>query len=199
MKLPFKTILATLTAKSFRWLRSLSARERLLIVGGVLIISLAVVINLAQVVVTTYQDQSLEITAAETDMETAKSLLRAQTRLIQQRNILEERYRKIEFREGPLSYIEGLITDKLSLPSNKFSINPKPPQPFGREFEQSTFNLKFRVNSLEKLVNFLSSLNSKDKPMIISKLDMSKSADGNNLDVSLEVSCIHKPFDRVNR
>lgn len=199
MKLPFDKSLASLAAKSLRWLQSLSSRERLLILGGVLIIGFAVILNLTQTVVSAYQEQALEIAAAETDMETAKSLLRAQTRLIQQRNLLEERYRKIEFREGPLSYIEGLITDKLSLPSTKFSINPKTPQPFGREFEQSTFNLKFRVNSLEKLVNFLSSLNSKEKPMIISKLDMSKSADGNNLDVALEVSCIHKPLDKGNR
>lgn len=199
MKLPFKEILAPLTVRALKWFKTLSVREKVLILGGVLVIGFVLVVNLALVTVAAFDEQAIAITTAETDMETAKSLLRAQTRLIQQRNLLEDRYRKIEFREGPLSYIEGLITDKLSLPSNKFSINPKPPQPFGREFEQSTFNLKFRVNSLEKLVNFLSSLNSREKPMIISRLEMNKSPDGNNLDVSLEVSCIHKPMDKGNR
>ena len=172
----------------------LSQRERLLVLGAAVIGGILVLAYFAGPVTTAFRQQSAAITRARMDASTLPAVARRYLEIKARRAAIENRFKQVEFREGTvLSHLEQLIRDKAQIPAKEFNIRQGEARDFGKDYEQTPFTVKFSTTNLAALVEFLKELVEGSKPMILSRLDVTRRRGSNRLDVEMDASAIkHK-------
>ena len=172
----------------------LSARERLLVLAAPLIGILLLLFYMSGPVATAFRRQSAAISKARMDISTLPAVAKRYLEIKARRAAIESRFRQVEFREGTaLSHLEQLIRDKAQIPAKEFNIRQGEARDFGRDYQQTPFTVKFSTSNLAALVEFLKELSEGAKPMILSRLDVTRRRGVNRLDVEMDASAIkHK-------
>ena len=136
-----------------------------------------------------FDSLSRDIRQSEHDLETISVLLSQYGKIKAQRDQIEQEYKSVEFKEGVLSYLEELIRRKLGLISG-FTITPRATTAFGGNYEQVPFTIKFTVSDFKALLAFLLDLISGPQPLLMTRLDIRTTRNGESLEVDLDVSSI---------
>ncbi|NMC61978.1 MAG: hypothetical protein GYA55_02290 [SAR324 cluster bacterium] len=171
------------------WFEKLSSRERRLII----IAAIAVVLMLVYGVCTkTYQAFVLinsNLSYANEELATVSDLLSQYSKAKAQRDRIENEFRSVEFKEGELTYLEELIKKKLNL-SSGFTITPRAVTKFGVNYEQHPFTVKFSLSDLKLIMEFLNEIISGPQPLLLTRLDIRMTRNGETLEVDMDVSSI---------
>lgn len=172
-----------------RWFRNLTIREKqgiALMAGFVLFV---VIYVLAQNVSSTFASIDQELSAANEELTQVSTLLAQYSKVKTQRDTIENEFRSVEFKEGELTYLEDLIRHKLNL-NGGFSITPKSTSRFGANYEQHLFTVKFTINDLKLVMEFLTEIVSGSQPLLLTRLDIRVTRNGESLDIDMDVSSI---------
>jgi hypothetical protein len=183
----FATTLEQLKAKFV----GLSSRER----GLILVASIAVgcmgLYQIYEPVNALFLSQNQRISSLEENVKALGPSLERYAKLRARKDIIEQEYREVEFKEGALSHLENLVKSKAGI-STGFTIKDSPPKEFGGDYEQTSFSIKFTTSNLPSLIEFLRELAYGTRPMILGRLDIQRSRFAERLEVDLEVSSIRR-------
>lgn len=124
------------------------------------------------------------------DIATSSKLLERFSELDSKRKGIEEAFKKVQFPEGELSYLESIITKILNLAPSTFQIRNLSESPFGGQYTLARFSVDFSISNLDPLTQFLNELSHGDRSMLVNQLSITKKSSGEALDVRLEVSSI---------
>ncbi len=172
-----------------RWFRNLTGREKqgiALMFGFVVFVMVYV---LARNISSTFASIDQELSAANEELSQVSTLLAQYGKVRMQRDTIESEFRSVEFKEGELTYLEDMIRHKLNLNSG-FSITPKSTSKFGANYEQHLFTVKFAINDLKLVMDFLTEVVSGSQPLLLTRLDIRVTRNGQSLDVDMDVSSI---------
>lgn len=177
--------------KTTIWFSSLTPREKVLTLTAGAIALLFLLSSLYSPLAEAFDNQTVQFASAKDSLRETPRLLRDYLRLTRKRDAIEKRYKEVSFPEGALAHLEKLLIEKGKIAQGQFNITEKT-QPFGPEYEQEVYTIKFRTTSLSQLVDLLKELTRGDKPLLLSRLDMTKSFSGDRLDIDLDVSSLRK-------
>lgn len=162
------------------------------------IIFLALLMGIGTVFYTVYEPVARAFAAQETRLEDLSSemdrvalAIARYAKLRTKRDEIERQNKEVEFSEGVLSYIEGLLRDKAGVTSGH-QINPREPKPFGADYEQVPVSVRFPIVDMQRLVSFLEAVVHGEKPLILTSLDIKRRPAGDSLDVELEVTSLRR-------
>lgn len=172
----------------------LSRRERLFLLGAGLLVAFLLLLYISGPLTTAFRRQSAELAKARMDAATLPGVARRYLEIRARRAGIENRYKQVEFRDGTvLSHLEKLIREKAEIPSKEFNIRQGEARDFGRDYQQTPFTVKFSTAKVPSLVEFLKELVEGPKPMVLSRLDITRRRGSNRLDVEIDASAIkHK-------
>jgi len=170
----------------------LSARERILsgIAAGTIFIAL-LVYGIIGPALDAFESQQIELTKLEQDAKTLAILLRRYRELEARRGAIEERYKAVEMREGVRAHLEALVKSKAGIPFG-YNIKSGRELPFGSAYVQENFSLKFDTVNFKGVVDFLDELVRGTRPLILTRLDIRKGRNAENLTVELDVSSLRR-------
>ena len=171
--------------------RKFSPREKFIvgICGAIVVLFLAN--ELYAPVAEAFENQTLEVEQAKNALDLVAPEIQRYKKLKTKRDEIENKYRQVEFQEGVLSHLEKLINEKLGLTSGAFTITDKS-QDFGAEYTQRIFTIKFKVTNMAKFVDFLKEIVKGPKPLLLSRVDATKSYTGDRLDVEIDASSLSR-------
>lgn len=170
----------------------MSMRERALMGAAVFVGLVILSYNAIEKTAAEFAELGLQIKQAQSDVELLPANLSKYTELKAKHDAIKSLYEGIEIQEGALSYLEKLIRDKAGLPSGQFNISDPPPRPFGKEYDQLPFLIKFSTVDFKGFIEFLKELVEGQKPFIISRLDLNRRRGSDRLEIELEVSSIRR-------
>jgi len=179
-------------ARSLEYLHKLTFREKTIIAVCLALALVFGLYNMYQPLKASFARQSAQIEKLQTDSETVTHLLNRHLELSTRKNEIEGAYQQIAGRGGMLSYIEGVITNKMSIQQSDFEIREQATRSFAGDFEQAPFLIKFNTQDFPKLVEFLAELAHGPRPLIISRLDLKKTRAGDALEVEIDVSSLRR-------
>lgn len=139
-----------------------------------------------------FDEQSARIAKLENDSEDVKKNLLRYAKLRALRDSIESEFRGGELKEGALSYLEGLLSEKAGIGKSEFSIRDGGTRPFGTEYEQGSFSIRFTIQSYEKLVNFLREIVDGKKPLMLRRLSMQRRRGSDRLELDIDINSIRK-------
>ena len=177
--------------KASQWFSSLSQREKGLTVVAGLIAAMFLFSSLYTPIAEAFSNQEVQFETSKSSLRDTPRLLRDYLRLTRKRDAIEKRYKEVSFPEGALAHLEKLLLNKAKIPQGQFNIGEKT-QPFGPEYEQEVYTIKFRTTSLSNLADLLKEITKGDKPLLLSRLDLTKSYSGDRVDVDMDVSSLIK-------
>jgi type II secretory pathway component PulM len=119
--------------------------------------------------------------------QTPKSLERYKT-LLGRRQEIDAFYAKADISAEPLSHLEGLLRTVAQAAPGSYNIAPKEGVPTAGKYTHRLIDVSFQTSSYENLVAFLKELTGGKQPMLISRIDLTKAANGSVLSVKLDVS-----------
>ncbi len=170
----------------------MSMREWILIALASLVIVCIALIEIYGAVASYFEDQSVRLTQLETRLGSTNSHLQKYLDLKARRDAIESRYREVEIQEGALSHLENLIKTKAGIAQGLFTIRDSPASPFGGNYEQLPFMVKFNTTNLQALVDFLREVTEGPKPLVLSRLDLNRRRGSDRLDVEVALSSIRR-------
>ena len=170
----------------------LSNRERLVVSVAILVVGLIVIYQFYQPIRVAFLEQNQRLELAEADIQKTGQLIDQYRKLKSKRDGIEERYKKVEIKEGELSYLEGVVKRKAGVEPGNYTIKDGAVREFGGSYEQAPFLIKFTTTSLSNLVDFLSEVVHGLHPLLLSKIDISKSRAMDRLDIEVEVNSIRR-------
>jgi hypothetical protein len=173
------------------WFRSLSEREKGLVLGGVLVLLMIGANQLAAPIQGAFSAQEQRLAELERFANATPAVVERFSRLKSRREQLEARFREIEFKEGALSYIENLVRQQPGVAPG-FDIREGTPRSFGKAFEQLPFGVRFQTTSASGFVDFLKSVARGERSLLITKLEIQKPRRGDRLEVDLELNTIRQ-------
>jgi len=169
----------------------LSGREWGLVAAGVATLLFIAVYLVGEWVVGSLGAQAARMQRLEDSMTSLPARLDTYGRLKARREGIENQFRAVEIKEGALSYLENLIRNKAGVASG-FTIRDLSARPFGGDFEQVPYSVKFTSSNLTTMIEFLKELIHGKQPFIVSKLDLQMNRTLDSLEVDLDVSTIHR-------
>lgn len=169
-----------------------SGREQMLLVGGLGIFLLLATMAIVQPIQNLFSEQSLQLVEAENNVREMASAINRYQRLVQRRTEIERDFQSVEIKESALSLLEGLIKGKAGISQGAFTIKEQAPKPFGNNYLQTFFAVKFSTTDYPRLIDFLQEMVDGPKPLVLKRLDVKRNRGGDKLDVDLEVSSITK-------
>jgi hypothetical protein len=181
--------LTELREKTVRYLKNLTLRERAIIAilfGGLAVFGLYDLVTRVQAV---FEEQQGRLAEAENATTKVSELLGRYVKLKAHRDAIEREYRGVEIKEGVYAHLENLVRTKLGITAG-FTIKDNPAKDIGRNFEQTTYLITFEVPALEPLVELLRELVNGTRPLLLSRLEVSKTSRGDKLKVELDVVSI---------
>ncbi|MBX7137274.1 MAG: hypothetical protein K1X83_04750 [Oligoflexia bacterium] len=173
------------------YLAAMSGREKLLIGVGLIVLLGLALVQIYGSISAGFSSQSVEITRLERDLNDLSTLLDRYTKVKSRRDAIENQYKSVEINEGVYSHLENLIK-KFALVDSGFTISENPQLKFGGNYLQLPFVVKFTTTNLKALVDFLKQIVEGPKPLVISRLNLTRSRGRDSLDVELEVSSIKR-------
>lgn len=171
---------------------SFSARERSLMVGGLLVFLLIIIIVVTRPIATLFSEQALVLMQAEQNVRDMAASINRYQKLLQRRAEVERDFQSVEIKEGALSHLEGLIRDRAGIAQGAFNIKGQSPKPFGSGYQQTFYSVNFSTTDYPRFIDFLKELVDGPKPLVLKRLDIKRSRGGDKLDVDLEVGSIAK-------
>lgn len=172
-------------------LRNLSTREQLMLFG---VIALGCIVSIMWVhgaITGAFTAQRARLTQAENSARLVSATAQLHLRLRARRDLVESRVRRVELPEGAFSFLEGLV--KRSFGENaQFKIDDQPPKPFGPNFEQTFFTVTSSSPQLESMVTFLRELLYGERPVIVSRVEVSKNDARGVFDIEVDVSAFRR-------
>ena len=170
----------------------LSGRERLLIAASVSVALFMVTFQTIESAMEAFSAQEIEIARVRTDRDSLTVLLSRFDRLAEKKRAIESRYEQLEIKEGVFSYLERLVKEKANVGPGRYKITSHKERPFGGNFEQVPFTIKFDTASMPDLVAFLTEIVQGEQPLILTSMELSKNLAGSSLSVEVSVSTIRK-------
>jgi hypothetical protein len=186
-----KEKIKALYQKLITTLSNFSSREKMLVFSGIGILLFIGVYQVADLVSEAFAVQRLALENADAELSSLPPLLINYTRLKTRRDEIEGKYKAIEIQEGALSLLEKLVKEKAQAAPGTFTINERT-QAFGTQYQQRTFTIKFRITQVQNLVDFLKEVVSGSRPLLLTRVDVTKSFAGDRLDVEVDISSIEK-------
>lgn len=187
-----KVGLKPITAAVVTWFTKLSQREKVIVVVAALIGIVFGVHALYEPIQIAFEEQRVQLAKIETDKKTVEIVLDRYQKLVQKKRALESRYQEFEIKEGVLSYLERLVKEKGKVPDGKYKITSNKEREFGGSYEQAPFTIKFDTASMPDLVEFLNEVVQGAQPLILTRIDLTKSPVTSLLTVEVDVSTIRK-------
>lgn len=188
-----KTSFAKATKFVHEKFTQLSSREKGIIFITISAVALLIVVNVVDNITSAFDEQTIALESAKTNLENVSVLLQNYRKLVKRREEIEARYKEVEFKEGALSYLDSLIKESLGIQSGEFKITDSQPQPFGLNFEQTSYEIRLdRVTDLKKFISLMLDLVSGKHPMLMSRLEINKSYSGDKLTVKVDVNKIQR-------
>lgn len=164
-------------------------RERLLILAAGVSIFLLVAYQSAEYVFDLMSTQSESLAQLEATVTKVPSALERYAKLKARKDGIEKLYREVEIAEGAGVYIENIIKSKAQIELGA-KIDQKNAKDLGGNYEQVPFQVEFTTSNLEGLGNFLREIVAGPKPLILSKLILTKI--GFNLQVKADIITIRQ-------
>ena len=171
------------------WFKGLTGREKQGLAFMAIVLGILVIYVLAGNINSTFSNLDQDLTAANEELTQVSTLLTQYSKVKAQRDRIENEFRSVEFKEGELTYLEDLIRRKLGL-TGGFSITPKGVSKFGANYEQHLFTVKFAINDLKLVMDFLNDIVSGPQPLLLTRLDIKVTRNGESLDIDMDVSSI---------
>ena len=187
LQLQWKAVVQYLTAQWHKF----SRREHAMIAGAALVLVFTLCYLVYEPIQDAFDAQAVALAEAQGRTRTIGGTLEGYLKLKARRDLIESRYREVEFKEGALSHIENLIRTK-ALVTSGYTIKDNTPRPFGGSYEQVPYSVRFQISSLSALLDFLKEVVHGPRPLILSRLELQKSRIGDRLDVDLDVSSLRK-------
>jgi hypothetical protein len=170
--------------------RKLSFRERMILLSLSGVLAVIAAVSIYQPINAAFIAQHKRIEDSERSAASAGQLIDRYLKLKSQRNIIESQYQQAEIHEGEITYIENMAKTKIGLPSSAISISPISAKPFGTNYEQAPFTVKFSVTSVKGLVDFFHEVVAGPHPLVLSRIEIRRPLSGDKLDVDLELNSI---------
>ena len=184
--------LKPITSAVITWFTKLSQREKVIVVAATLIGVVLGIHALYEPIQIAFEEQSVQLAKIETDKKTVEIVLDRYQKLVQKKRALESRYQEFEIKEGVLSYLERLVKEKGKVPDGKYKITSNKEREFGGSYEQAPFTIKFDTASMPDLIEFLNEVVQGAQPLILTRIDLTKSPVTSLLTVEVDVSTIRK-------
>jgi hypothetical protein len=187
-----KEQLRALYSKTRQTVVGLSTRERTMLAGSLAFVFIAIIYSFFGSVASAFEQQTVELKDIETRASTIHTAIERYLKLKSSRDSIEARYREVQFKEGGvLSHLEGILTSTQGvLPG--FSIKDLSVRKFGTAYEQLPVTLSFDVSKLDALSSVLNEIVYGKRPLIVGKVDVSRTAMADRLHVSMELSSIRE-------
>ena len=129
---------------------SLSQRERLLVLGGVLVLAPLFLTHLViKPVVAQFSQQSTALAQIESDIKTLPFILDRYQKFASKKADIESEFKQVEIKEGEQSLLENILSGKVDA---GFDITPGQTRAFGGSYEQAAVTVRFSTSSLSTLV-----------------------------------------------
>jgi len=190
----FKARLQELLEPVRKGVISLSSREKIVVGSLIAIVILTAIYYLCSSISQSFQDQTEALAKAREEAGQVEPLLRTYLEQLKRRDLIKDRFREVEFKEGVISHLEELAQRKAGLAQGEFSITTNPnTRSFGEDFEQVAYTIKLnKLNNLPGLVELLKELVEGPRPMLLTGLNITKQRGINILQVDIDVSAIKK-------
>ncbi len=174
------------------WFNALSQRERVVLSA----VGLLGVVYSTQQLLITYQDyvdsNSLLVTKRSAEYETiAKSLKRYQS-LKRRRETLQANFAASQMTyEQVVNQLSKLVRDTIG--NDNFELKKsRTPAPFGLDFQKQEFSLSIKAVSMEQLVKILYQIEQGERPLFLSKVDITRLLQAGDYSANLEIYSISK-------
>lgn len=188
-----KEKLLHIKTQALDWFHDSSQREKVLIVGGTVVVFLlvghAVLVKPAFAFL---EEQKIRLEEAEKNIKQLPYLLASYKRLINRQSAIKDLYKRIELSEGAFAHLEKLVEQKAGIPTSSFTIKEGSPVRFGDEYEQIPYTVKFRITDYPRLIEFLDEVMFGEKPLVISTLDMRTGRLGDHIQVDMQVTSVRR-------
>jgi hypothetical protein len=170
-----------------------SYREKLIVAAGCTFILVSLAYMIYEPVQRAFSEQGQRLEQSDQEMEKVAIALARYSKLKARRQIIENSYKEVEISEGVRSLLSGIIESKAGIPQGQFDIDARDARPFGMNYEQTPFRVRFIITDYSRLVAFLKEIVLGPKPLILTSLEIKKrqTADG-GLEVDLDVSSIRQ-------
>lgn len=174
--------------KAFTWYTGLSGREKALILGSLcILVPMFFYSLLFKPVRETFKAQSESLAKVEQDLKAIPHILDRYKRLKKKKDQIEAEFKEVDISEGEKTFLENILSGKVE---PGFQINPISTTPFGGNYEQSSFAIKFTTPSLQNVVDVLSAISTGKKRMLLTSVVISKPRTADKLDVQVSASSI---------
>lgn len=173
------------------WFKSLSSREQLMVVVGVIILTLMLLPYIYTPIFNAYVRQ--ENRSRDTGLQVASlpSVLERYVKFEKRLQATEDHYKSIVMDQGGISYIESLIKNKAGL-SSGYNIKDLPPSQFAEQYEQAPFQISFKISDYKRLIEFLDGVIHGERPLVLSNLKLRKARRGDHIAVEAVISIIRR-------
>jgi hypothetical protein len=176
--------------KIFQYYQNLSQREKLLVIGGVLVLApLFINTLLIKPIYEKFKAQTAALAQLESDIKTVPFILDRYRRFAAKKTDLENEFKQVEIKEGEQSLLENIVSGKVD---PGFDITAGQTRNFGGSYEQAAFTVRFSISSLSTLVDLLKEITTGAKRMLLTSLTISKDPSGEKLRVEISVSSIRQ-------
>lgn len=174
---------------------NLSAREKSLayITGLVLVVIL--IVQVVAPLSTGLAKNRLEIEKLKGEIKSLPLQIERFKTLSQQKSTIETIYKNSKLNNGALSYIELLVKNRPGIEAVNNFLSPLPTKPFGGEFVQEQFKLNLKVSNMNSLIDLLKDFKNPENPLLVTKLELTRSPKNEFLTTMIEVSNIKSGKD----
>lgn len=180
-------------AKIFEYLKTMTIREKILLVGGLMVVIFLLLQSALSPVSEAFANQEKNLRQTRDRLALLPGQLERYILLQKRRQKIEEKYQTVDFKEGVLSHIEELIRTQAKVDnSTDYKINPLPEREFGGDYMQEPFRIELYTTSVADLTQFLQELVKGKRPLVLTRLDIKKAPNRSKLIVQLDVSNFRK-------
>ncbi len=179
--------------KIFELLNNLSIREKILAIGGAIVLLLIGLNSLAAPLLEKSKAQQLLLKRAQDNLALLPNQLEKYQTLYLRQQKIEKEFQQVSFKGGVLSHLEELIRTKAKVDSpTNYKINPLPEKPFSTDYRQEPFRVEIFTTSEADLKVFLNELVNGKRPLVITRIDIKKAPNQSRLIVQLDISNFQK-------
>ena len=174
------------------WFAALSQRERVILSA----VALLGVIYSAQQVTLSFQEyvdtNSLLVSKRTAEYESIAKTLKRYQSLKRRRETLQATFAASQMTyEQVVNQLSKLVRDTIG--NDNFELKKsRSPAPFGLDFQKQEFTLSIKAISMEQLVKILYQIEQGERPLFLSKVDITRLLQAGDYSANLEIYSINK-------